>query len=317
MQALCFSEGELLYRREYPKPQPDADAALIRLSVAGICSTDLEIVKGYTGFQGILGHEFVGIVEAADDTQWLDRRVVGSINLGCGSCPYCAQDGSEHCPRRTVLGIIDHDGAFADYLSLPLSNLFVVPDSVPDELAVFTEPLAAALRIREQIAIRPSTEVAVVGPGRLGLLIGLVLALAGTRVTMLGRRPESLALPKQLGMRIALVDAPADNSFDMVVEATGNEGGLSQALRLVRPLGTMIMKSTYAGLANVDMSRIVVDEITIVGSRCGPFGPALRMLAKGELDLRPMIEAEYPLKDGLTAFSHAARPGVRKVLLRP
>jgi threonine dehydrogenase-like Zn-dependent dehydrogenase len=288
------------------------------VSLAGICSTDLEIVKGYTGFKGILGHEFVGVVEESpSEPAWIGRRVVGAINLGCRRCSVCLSDGPEHCPQRTVLGIIQKDGAFADYVTLPLVNLLPVPDEVPDEAAVFTEPLAAALRIREQAPVRPTARTAVVGPGRLGLLIGQVLALSGTEVTMLSRRRPSLALPAQLGLATGLVEEFADDSFDFVVEATGNEAGFAHSLRLVRPLGTLILKSTFAGKSSLDLSKLVVGEITVVGSRCGPFAPALRLLAQKAVNVQATIEAEYPLHNGLAAFTHAAQPGVRKVLLRP
>ncbi len=318
MQALYLGNGQLSYLDNYPQPVPAKDQALIGISLAGICSTDLEIVKGYAGFEGVLGHEFVGVVEQADsDPDWVGKRVVGGINLGCGICDVCLSAGPEHCPNRTVLGIINHDGVFADYITLPIRNLVAVPDHLPDEAAVFTEPLAAAARIIEQVD--PSTEMkaAVVGPGRLGLLAGLVLANAGLSITMLGRRQESLSLPKSYGLETGLVGEAADNAFDLVVEATGNEAGLVHSLRLVRPLGTLVMKSTFAGKANVDLTKLVVGEINVVGSRCGPFDSAVQLLAKNKIDPRPMIEGLYPLQDGLAAFDHAARPGVRKILLRP
>jgi threonine dehydrogenase-like Zn-dependent dehydrogenase len=287
------------------------------VSLAGICTTDLEIIKGYAGFQGILGHEFVGIVEKSDDPSWIGRRVVGGINIGCGACSRCFSEGPEHCPERKVLGIIDHDGAFADFIVLPISNLVQVPDHVEDQAAVFTEPLAAALRIRDQVIIRPSDRVAVLGPGRLGMLVGQVLAMAGTDVTLLGRSMSSLELPASLNLATGLVEDSQDDSFDLVVEATGNEAGLAQSLRLVRPQGTMILKSTFAGPATVDLTKLVVAEITVVGSRCGPFEPALRLLAGNAVEVQSMIEAEYQLSAGLAAFEHAARPGVRKILLKP
>jgi threonine dehydrogenase-like Zn-dependent dehydrogenase len=318
MQALYLADGRLTYRDDYPQPQPGAGAALIRVRLAGVCATDLEIVKGYAAFQGVLGHEFVGEVEQSpSDPAWLGRRVAGIINLGCGRCAVCLGEGPEHCPERTVLGIIGKDGAFADYLTLPLVNLHPVPDAVPDEAAVFTEPLAAALRIREQVAVRPTVRTAVVGPGRLGLLVGQVLALAGGDVTLIGRSPASLALPAQLGLQTGLVADFPDNSFDFVVETTGNEAGFAHSLRLVRPCGTLILKSTFAGQATLDLTKLVVGEIRVIGSRCGPFAPALRLLAQNAVNVRALIEAEYPLRDGPAAFDHAARPGVRKVLLRP
>ncbi len=299
------------------RPRPPAGEALVRVAKAGICATDLELVKGYAGFEGILGHEFVGVVEAAGDAAWVGRRVVGSINAGCGRCRECAGFGPEHCPRRTVLGIVGRDGAFADYLTLPAANLLEVPADVADEVATFTEPLAAALRIREQVAVAPTAAAAVLGPGRLGLLAAQVLALAGTPVHVLGRRPESLELPARLGLHTGLAAEAEDDAFDLVVEATGNDAGLAEALRLVRPRGTLVAKSTFAGPANVDLTKLVVGEVRVVGSRCGPFAPALRLLAAGAVAVEPLIEADYPLARGIEAFEHAARPGVRKVLLTP
>lgn len=315
MQAVYLANGQLAYRTDYPMPQAKPDEALIRVRLAGICSTDLEIVKGYAGFEGVLGHEFVGVVEQSPEAAWLGKRVVGSINLSCRRCAVCLGHGPEHCPQRTVLGIIQKDGVFADYVTLPLANLLAVPDGVADETAVFTEPLAAALRIREQVAIRPTARTAVVGPGRLGLLVGQVLALGGTAVTLLGRRPESLLLPAQLGLATGLVEDFPDNSFDLVVEATGNEAGFAHSLRLVKPLGTLILKSTFAGQANLNLTKLVVAEITVLGSRCGPFEPALRLLAQNKINVQASIEGQYPLKEALTAFAHASQPGTRKILL--
>jgi len=289
---------------------------LIRVSKVGLCSTDLELVKGYMGFRGTLGHEFVGIVEEAEDPSWLGRRVVGEINLSCRQCAVCLGDGPEHCPHRTVLGIAGKDGAFADYLTLPEANLLSVPDSVEDDRAIFTEPLAAALRIREQLPVPDSARVAVVGPGRLGLLIGQVLALGGNKPLLLGRRTASLELASKLGLEVGLAQESEDDSFDLVVEATGNEEGLAQALRLVRPRGTLVLKSTFEGKASVDLTKLVVGEVKVVGSRCGPFEPALRLLERDAIQVLPMIEAEYPLDRAVEALEHAARPGVRKVLLR-
>ncbi|MCB8968130.1 MAG: alcohol dehydrogenase catalytic domain-containing protein [Ardenticatenaceae bacterium] len=318
MEALYLENGHLTYQADYPQPQPGIGEALIRVTLAGICSTDLEIVRGYVpGFRGVLGHEFVGVVEASSEPAWNGRRVVGSINIGCGTCAVCHQHGPEHCPHRQALGIHGKDGAFATYLTLPTANLHAVPDDVPDETAVFTEPLAAALRIREQVIVRPTAKTAVIGPGRLGLLIAQVLALAGTDVTLLGRRSASLTLPAQWGLPVGLTTAYSDNSFDLVVEATGNEAGLAAALRLIRPLGTLILKSTFAGDATINLTKLVVGEINVVGSRCGPFAPALRLLAAKAVDVTSLIDGEYALRDGLAAFAHASQPGVRKVLLRP
>jgi threonine dehydrogenase-like Zn-dependent dehydrogenase len=315
MRSLIVEDGQLAYRTNRPKPAVSNGQALVRVLLAGICATDLEIVKGYGGFEGVLGHEFVGVVEEGPAT-WLGCRVVGSINIGCGQCAVCLATGPEHCPNRSVLGIINHDGAFADYLTLPLSNLLEVPDTVSDRQAVFTEPLAAALRIREQLVVAPTARVAVIGPGRLGMLVGMVLNLAGTKVVMIGRREESLILPRQMGLRTSLAPALGEDSYDLVVEATGNRDGLILALRLVRPLGTVVMKSTYTELSDVDLTKVVVGEVTLIGSRCGPFAPALRLLSANQVDVMPLIEAEYPLSSGLAAMAHAAEPGARKILLR-
>lgn len=316
MQALHLGDDGLSLR-DLPRPERGPGDALVRLTRAGICATDLELVKGYAGFRGVLGHEFVGVVEEADDGRWLGRRVVGTINLGCRRCRVCSGSGPEHCPHRTVLGIVGKDGAFADYLTLPEANLLAVPDALPDEAAVFTEPLAAALRIREQVRVPPTARLAVVGPGRLGLLIAQVFAVNGSSVTVLGRREASLELPRRLGLDAGLAAEQDDDAFDLVVEATGNEAGLAESLRLVRPRGTLVLKSTFAGQATVDLTKLVVAEITVVGSRCGPFAPALRLLESNAVAVEPLVEGEYRLAEGLAAFAHAARPGVRKILLRP
>ncbi len=330
MQALTLHDGCLAYHADWPAPTPGPDEALIRVTLAGVCSTDLEMVRGYVaGFSGVLGHEFVGVVErtgAAETTGWIGRRVVGSINIGCRRCPVCLAEGPEHCPNRTTLGIHNRDGVFADLVTLPVVNLFAVPDSIADEEAVFTEPLAAALRIREQIAVRPTDRIAVVGPGRLGLLVAQVLALGAGDVVVLGRRPASLELPARLGLRVGLVDEQLDDSANLVVEATGNDAGFAHSLRIVRPRGTLVLKSTFHGNADINLTKLVVGEIAVQGSRCGPFAPALRLLAASAagdaasrlgIQVRSLIDAEYPLRDGLRAFEHAARPGARKILLRP
>ena len=317
MDALYLEDGAITYLSDYPLPSPKSDQALIRVTCAGICSTDLELVRGYAEFRGVPGHEFVGIVEESPNVKWIGRRVVGGINLGCGHCFRCRSDGPEHCSNRTVLGIIDHDGAFAEYLVLPVKNLHGVPDGLSDEDAVFTEPLAAALRIRAQIILPPSTPAAVIGPGKLGMLIGQVLSLAGNEVTMLGRSAKSLSLADMLGFKTDIVNSIEDDSFDIVVEATGNEAGLEHALRIVRPLGTLVLKSTFNGKTTADLTKIVVDEIKIVGSRCGPFEPALRLLSSGSIEVKRLIDGEYPLSEGLSAFDYAGSPGVRKVLLYP
>jgi threonine dehydrogenase-like Zn-dependent dehydrogenase len=318
MQAITLSQGDIHFQKDYPTPPTETVDARIRVTVAGICATDLEMVKGYKGgFQGVLGHEFVGVVEQAPDPAWRGKRVVGSINIGCNQCATCHQLGPEHCPNRRVLGILNKDGAFADYLTLPQRNLFAVPDDLSDETAVFTEPLAAALRIRKQIRLIPGSRTAVIGPGRLGMLVAQVLALDGTDVIMIGRSRRSLELPQKLGFAVGLTDDFAENSFDTIVETTGNEAGFALALKLVRPLGTLVLKSTFAGQAHLDLSKIVVAEINVVGSRCGPFAPALSLLQKNAIDVTSLIDGEYRFSQAVQAFTHASQRGVRKILLRP
>lgn len=303
---------------EAPRPAPGPGEALLRITLAGICSTDLELIRGYAGFSGVLGHEFTAVVEAAPSSpSWVGKRVVGTINLGCRECGECLACGPEHCPRRTVLGIFRKDGIFADYATLPVVNLLEIPDSLEDAAAVFTEPLAAALRPFDQLILPPAARVAVVGPGRLGSLIVQVLALSGARPAVFGRRPESLALAASWGFETGLLAAAPGDAFDLVVEATGNEAGLAESLRLVKPKGTLVLKSTFHGKASVDLTKVVVGEVRLVGSRCGPFAPALRLLEKGAVDVASLVEAEYPLSRAAEAFEHAARPGVRKILLRP
>jgi threonine dehydrogenase-like Zn-dependent dehydrogenase len=319
MRALLCDNG-LRYDPAHPDPVPPPGEALIRVRLAGICNTDLELVRGYLGFRGVLGHEFVGEVVQASDAAWLGRRVVGDINAACRSqrCEACNAGRHTHCPNRTTLGIAGRDGAFADYLVLPLANLFTVPDHVPDELAVFTEPLAAACEIPEQIKIAPTDRVVVLGDGKLGLLVAAVLRLTGAELTLVGRNRNKLAIAEGWGVPVRLADVtlPAQ-AADVVVECTGSPQGFDSARRLLRPRGTLVLKSTYHGALSVDMSGLVVDEITLLGSRCGPFAPALRLLAAGLVDPRGLISETFALNQAAAAFAHAAEPGVLKVLLAP
>ena len=321
MKALTLHQNQLAIS-DINTPAIQPNEVLIKVSLAGICSTDLEIIKGYVpNFSGVLGHEFVGIIaEKGAEVSGrvaLGQRVTATINIGCRACPVCLGDGAEHCPRRTVLGIINRDGIFAEYVAVPEANLVPIPADVPDHLAVFTEPLAAALRIREQLRVPPSQPVAVVGPGRLGMLVGWAMSLSGNRVVMLGRRAASLKLAQTWGLETGMIEDVGDNAFGFVVETTGNEAGLEHALRITRPQGTIVLKSTYAGPANVDLTKLVVAELNVVGSRCGPFEPAVRLLQTPRAQqILEMIEGEYALTDGLSAFEKAAEPGVRKILLR-
>lgn len=313
MLALFFDGTPAL--RELPQPKPGPGEVLIRVSLAGICGTDLQILKGYHNFRGVMGHEFVGVVAGPDDSPWLGQRVVGEINIGCGVCDLCLEGLGNHCRGRRVLGIKEHDGAFAQYLTLPAVNLHPEPPEVPDEAAVFTEPLAAALRVMETVPISPEDRILVVGDGSLGLQISWVLALNGAQVSLAGHHPEHLALARPYGVETFLdKDLPAGD-YQVVVEASGSPGGLELALSRVRPQGTVILKSTYAGQFPLDPAAVVVPEVRLAGSRCGPFSPALRLLRQGWVDPRPLIARTFPLSQGLAALEWARRPGTLKVLL--
>lgn len=303
--------------REVPDASAVPGEALVRVALAGVCNTDVEITRGYLGFRGVLGHELLGVVEACDDPQWIGRRVVGEINLACGRCGSCDRGLRAHCDVRTVMGIRDRPGCFAERVALPLENLHVVPEEVPDELAVFVEPLAAAFEIVEQVRVEPGMATAVLGDGKLGLLAAMVLADAGAQVTVVGRHPRKLDIAAAAGCRVTCGDAAPARSFDVVVEATGAATGLTSAARLLRPRGTLVLKSTFHGSTALALAPIVVDEITLVGSRCGPFATALAALAQGRIDPRPLLDARYALADGVEAIAHAQAPGVLKVLLDP
>ena len=316
MRGLWLEEQALRLREDLPAPEPPAGEARVRVLLAGICNTDLELVRGYYPFTGVPGHEFVGVVEAAPGAeQWQGRRVVGEINASCGRCAACAAGRRTHCERRTVLGIVDRNGAFAEYLTLPFENLHEVPSHIPDDQAVFTEPLAAALEIQEQVEIGPADRVVVIGDGKLGNLVAQTLALTGCALTVIGRHPGKLALLAHRGIATASADAIAPRQADVVVECTGNPDGLELARSAVRPRGTIVLKSTYRGRTSLDISRIVVDEITLVGSRCGPFAPALALLADRRVDVGPLVHARFPLGEAMFAFEEAARPSVLKVLV--
>jgi threonine dehydrogenase-like Zn-dependent dehydrogenase len=316
MQALYLSSGALRLIDDYPCPEPGPGEALVRVLRAGICHTDLELQQGYKGgFEGIPGHEFVGVVAAcASQPALIGRRVVGEINLSCGECARCRQGLRAHCQRRRVLGILHKDGAFAEYLTLPVENLHVVPDALTDAEATFVEPLAASFEILEQVQVRPTNAVLVLGDGKLGLLAAQVLRLTGADVTLQGRNPAKLALANSLGLATATAEAaPRSAGYDLVVECTGSAAGLETAHQLVRPRGTIVLKSTVAQPATLDLAPFVVDEITVVGSRCGPFEPALRALEQKRVSVAPLLSATYPLSQGAQAFALAARHGMLKV----
>ncbi len=316
MRALWLERQQLRVRDDAPEPA-SAGESVVRVTCAGVCNTDLELVRGYYPFAGVPGHEFVGVVERSDDAAWVGRRVVGEINASCGTCRACAAGRRTHCERRTVLGIKSRDGAFAERLCLPTANLHAVPEGVGDEAAVFVEPLAAALEIQEQVRFETGQRVVVIGDGKLGQLVARSLRLTGVDLVAVGRHRSKLDLLEAAGVATLPAAELPGRRADVVIECTGNGDGLALALKAVRPRGSIVLKSTYRGDATLNMSAVVVDEIALIGSRCGPFAPALALLAGGRVDVRPLVHGRYSLADGVEAFEHAARPGILKVLLRP
>lgn len=314
MKGLWLENNQLQLLTDIPVPEVPPGEALVRVLCAGICNTDLELLRGYYPYRGILGHEFVGLVEQGPE-HLLNKRVVGEINAVCGHCRFCRRGQATHCENRTVLGIVNRHGAFAEYLCLPVQNLHPVPENVPTDAATFTEPLAAALEIQQQVRLSSDDRVLVVGDGKLGQLVAQTLALTGCELLVIGRHPQKLALLKARGIQTGLVDTVKQRTFDIVVECTGNPEGFAIARQALRPRGTLVLKSTYAGNLSLDASSLVVDEITLIGSRCGPFPPALELLAKAKVDVEPLIHAQYPLSKGLSAFEAAQGRGVLKVLL--
>jgi threonine dehydrogenase-like Zn-dependent dehydrogenase len=314
---LALSLAPDLAVREVALPKRGPGEALIRVRLAGVCNTDLEIVKGYMSFSGVLGHEFVGEVVECDAPKWLGKRVNGEINLACRQCETCTRGLPRHCPNRTVLGILGKDGSFAEYVTLPVANLAEVPVGLSDEAAVFTEPLAAAYEILEQVSIAPEQRVLVLGDGKLGLLCSMVLANSGARVHMVGKHPRKLELARQHGVTVhALPDQPRGN-FDVVVEATGSAHGLKAAVAATRPRGTLVLKSTFHGAVALETAPLVIHEITMVGSRCGPFTPALDAMRRGAIDPTPLISERFTLKHASDALAAASVKGTLKVLLDP
>lgn len=314
MKGIWLENQRIELRNDIPLPAIAADEALVRVLRAGICNTDLELLRGYYPYQGVLGHEFVGIVEQGPDNL-MNQRVVGEINATCGHCRYCLTGQATHCENRTVLGIVNRNGAFAEYLALPVKNLHPVPDSVSTDAATFTEPIAAALEIQEQVTITPQTKVLVVGDGKLGQLVAQTLALTGCDLLAIGRHAEKLANLTAQNIATGFAEAVTDRAFDIAVECTGNPDGFAIARRALRPRGILVLKSTYANQLSLDISSIVVDEITLIGSRCGPFSKALKLLVENKIKVDNLIQAKYPLNEGLAAFKHAQQRGVLKVLL--
>ncbi len=318
MKALRFIDSSLVLA-DVEMPLVEGES-LVRVVRSGICNTDLEIVRGYAGFEGTIGHEFVGVVENSPDRpDLIGKRVVGEINVGCGTCELCVAGDPRHCATRTVLGIHGRDGAHAEFLSLPSRNLIEVPESVTDAQATFTEPLAAALGIAERVEATENTKVAVVGDGKLGLLCAFGLALSSDNVVQIGKHPEKLALAKRRDIETMLAADAAKRraEFDVVVEASGSDSGLALATELVRPRGAIVLKSTFAGQTSIELWRHVVDEISIIGSRCGRFAPALEAMATGRIDPSDLISDEFRLDRGVEAMAEAARRGILKVLLAP
>ncbi len=318
MHALWLENQNITFRNDVPMPLPALGEALIRIRLAGICSTDLELIKGYYPFQGVLGHEFVGIVvDAPGAPHLLNKRVVGEINITCGVCQECYSGRMSHCLNRTVLGIRNHDGVFAEYTILPEKNLHLISDEISDDQAVFTEPLAAALEIQQQVQIRPKDQVLLIGAGRLGQLIARTLALTGCDLWIVVKHQKQKELLHGLSAKLISVQELEQTAYDVVIEATGSPAGFDLARQSVRPCGTIILKSTYHGKTLIDLSQIVVDEVNVVGSRCGPFRPALNLLATGFVNPLDLIEQRFPLSAGKEALEYAASAGVFKVLLYP
>jgi alcohol dehydrogenase len=328
---LCFVvKSGKLHAQEKRAPQAKPGWALVRVRLAGICNTDIEILRGYHSFRGTPGHEFVGSVVDCADRTWIGRRVVGEINIACAGlrekrlCAYCQRGITTHCQRRRVLGILSHDGAFAEYLTLPICNLHRVPDAMSDEQAVFAEPLAAACEILEQVRIEEHAEIAVLGDGKLAQLIARVLQAERARVTMFGRHKDKLRLARQAGIQTTLTNRrprPEGKArrgrWTLIVEATGSPNGLQEALAMIAPRGTLVLKSTFHGASELETWPIVVNEIQVQGSRCGPFQPALEMLRTRRADPRPLISRIFPLREAEAAMRYAQKPGVMKVLLKP
>ncbi|MBV9036151.1 MAG: alcohol dehydrogenase catalytic domain-containing protein [Acidobacteriaceae bacterium] len=315
MRAVYLSRGQVSVE-EVPPPQRPPGFALIRTLAAGICNTDLELQRGYYQFEGIPGHEFVGEVLESDSKELIGCRVAGEINLSCGHCDYCILGSPRHCENRSVLGIVKHPGAFAELLTLPDKNLHIVPSEIPDEEAVFVEPLAAARAILDQVVMNIGEQVAVLGDGKLGLLVAQALHVHGARVTVFGHHSNKLSIVATRGITVSKSYPHSYQRFQYVVECTGSAAGLSTAIQMAEPRGVIIMKSTVHEKVTIDMAPVVVNEIALLGSRCGRFEPAIQLLRDRKIDVRPMLSAEFPLEQAPAAFAEAARKGVLKVILR-
>jgi threonine dehydrogenase-like Zn-dependent dehydrogenase len=320
MRAVVFDE-ELKLDNNYPKPVPQKGEALIKVSLAGICNTDYEITKGYMGYKGILGHEFVGVVESVNeaDSSWIGKRVVAEISWGCEdpNCEWCAKKNYRHCPGRHTIGIWKKDGCFADYITLPTNILFEVPENVPDEQAVFVEPLAAACEITEQLHIEPMKKVLVLGDGKLGLTTALALNAQNLDVLLVGKHQNKLDIAKKQGVKTMLLDSfTPEKVYDVVVEATGTASGFETSISLTKPRGVLVLKSTVATGKELNLAPIVIDEITVLGSRCGQFPPALRLLKNNRIDFKPFISGIYSISDAIMAFEANKQKDTLKVLIK-
>jgi threonine dehydrogenase-like Zn-dependent dehydrogenase len=312
MRAIVL-DNQVNVTTERPAPAPAAGEVLVRVIRAGVCETDLQLIKGYMGFRGVLGHEFVGVAESGP---LAGRRVVGEINCACWSCATCRMGLPTHCPNRTVLGILNHDGAFADLIAVPQRNLHEVPDTLSDDVAVFTEPVAAAFQIPSQVAIRRTDRIVILGDGRLGNLCAQVLARLSDHLLVVGKHAEKLAILASMGVATALLSDQLDErAWDIVVDCTGSESGLPAALKLVRPRGTIVLKTTVAGQQTLAWAPFVIDEVMLVGSRCGPFDTALAALDQGHVKVQPLISDRFDLSRGLDALARAQTKGILKVLL--
>lgn len=322
MKAVVFNDKEgLVLKTDYTKPVPQKGEALIKISMAGICNTDAEIIKGYMGYSGVLGHEFVGIVEEVNDADksLIGKRVVAEISYGCEKpdCPWCAVKNYRHCPDRHTIGIWRKDGCFAEYITLPTNILFEVPENVPDEQAVFVEPLAAACEITEQLHIEPTHKVVVLGDGKLGLTTALTLNAQNLDVTLVGKHQNKLDIAKAQGVKTMLLDElKVSNNFDVVVEATGSVSGFETSLNLVKPRGVLVLKSTIATGKELNLAPIVINEITVLGSRCGQFGPALRLLKNNRIDFKPFISKIYSIDEAIKGFEANREKDSIKIILK-
>lgn len=314
MRAVVLEQSGVRFESSYADPQPRVDEIMVRVTYAGICETDLQLIRGYMGFRGVLGHEFVGVAQSG---RFAGQRVVGEINCSCRQCPTCHAGFGTHCPHRSVVGILNHDGAFADLVAIPEANLHPVPDSLDDQLAVFAEPVAAAFQIPMQIPLKRGARAIVLGDGRLGTLCAQVLKLHGCETLLIGKHPEKMDRIRQLQIEArSLADPEPDRSADLVVDCTGSATGLPTALRWVRPRGTIVLKTTVAGDQTLALAPIVIDEITVVGSRCGPFEPAIKALASGDIQVAPLIDQIVPIAQAAQALEDARTRPLFKILLQ-